>query len=155
MRVHRDRRQPEPVRARTVARWSALGSLAVGAAGQIAYHLMTAVGMTHAPAPIVAAVACLPVAVLGMGAALAHLAAHDQTTVHPAAALDTTPDTPAVRLDTAAARAAIEDAYTRGLSVREAAALSTRSASYLGQAYSRLRDADTLPGQLAFVSGGH
>lgn len=80
-----------PGRARTFARWSALGSLIVGAAGQIAYHLMTAVGMTHAPAPIVAAVACLPVAVLGMGAALAHLVTHDQATVHPAAALDTTP----------------------------------------------------------------
>jgi hypothetical protein len=66
-------------RARTFARWSALGSLVLGAAGQVAYHLMTAAGITQAPWQITAAVACLPVAVLGMGAALAHLVAegHD------------------------------------------------------------------------------
>ncbi|GAA3603571.1 hypothetical protein GCM10022223_19020 [Kineosporia mesophila] len=63
-------------RARTFARWSAIGSLALGAGGQVAYHLMAAAGMTKAPWPIVALVACLPVIVLGMGAALAHLV-HD------------------------------------------------------------------------------
>lgn len=62
-----------PPRARAFARWSAIGSLALGAAGQVAYHLMIARGVTHAPWPITTAVACLPVAVLGMGAALAHL----------------------------------------------------------------------------------
>ncbi len=62
-----------PARARTFARWSALGSLVLGAAGQVAYHLMSATGVTQAPWQITAAVACLPVAVLGMGAALAHL----------------------------------------------------------------------------------
>jgi hypothetical protein len=60
-------------RARTFARWSAAGSLALGAGGQVAYHLMTAAGVTTAPPAITAVVACLPVAVLGMGAALAHL----------------------------------------------------------------------------------
>lgn len=65
-----------PAPARRFARWSALGSLLLGAAGQIAYHLMTAAGMAEAPWQITAAVACLPVAVLGMGAALAHLVAH-------------------------------------------------------------------------------
>jgi hypothetical protein len=59
--------------ARTFAKWSAIGSLAVGALGQIAYHLMAAAGWDSAPWQITAAVACLPVAVLGMGAALAHL----------------------------------------------------------------------------------
>ena len=59
--------------AKRFARASALGSLALGAAGQIAYHLMKAAGILHAPWPITAAVACLPVAVLGMGAALHHL----------------------------------------------------------------------------------
>ncbi|GAA0717947.1 ABC transporter permease [Dactylosporangium roseum] len=58
---------------RAFARWSAIGSLIFGAAGQIAYHLMTAAGITNAPWWITTAVACLPVAVLGMGAALAHL----------------------------------------------------------------------------------
>jgi hypothetical protein len=60
-------------RARRFAMVSAIGSLIIGAAGQVAYHLMTAAGMTSAPWPITTAVACLPVAVLGMGAALAHL----------------------------------------------------------------------------------
>ncbi|BCJ65880.1 ABC transporter permease [Polymorphospora rubra] len=62
-----------PGKARRFAKWSALGSLVVGAAGQVAYHLMTAAGMTAAPWWITTAVACLPVVVLGMGAALAHL----------------------------------------------------------------------------------
>jgi hypothetical protein len=62
-----------PARARRFARWSAIGSLVLGALGQVAFHLMTAAGITAAPWPITALVACLPVAVLGMGAALAHL----------------------------------------------------------------------------------
>ncbi|MER7278845.1 ABC transporter permease [Dactylosporangium sp. NPDC000244] len=62
-----------PAAARSFARWSAIGSLIFGGAGQVAYHLLTAAGVTHAPWQITTAVACLPVAVLGMGAALAHL----------------------------------------------------------------------------------
>ncbi|HEX5741922.1 MAG TPA: ABC transporter permease [Pilimelia sp.] len=62
-----------PERARRFAKWSALGSLAVGALGQVAYHLLVAAGIESAPWWITTAVACLPVAVLGMGAALAHL----------------------------------------------------------------------------------
>lgn len=59
--------------ARRFAKWSAIASLVVGAAGQIAYHLMAATGVDVAPWWITTLVACLPVAVLGMGAALAHL----------------------------------------------------------------------------------
>ncbi|TWF94422.1 ABC transporter permease [Saccharopolyspora dendranthemae] len=62
-----------PAKARRFAKYSALGSLALGALGQIAFHLMKAAGMTEAPWLITAGVACLPVAVLGMGAGLAHL----------------------------------------------------------------------------------
>ncbi|MFI7574297.1 ABC transporter permease [Micromonospora sp. NPDC049497] len=62
-----------PERARRFAKWSAIGSLVVGALGQVAYHLLVAAGVTSAPWWITTAVACLPVAVLGMGAALAHL----------------------------------------------------------------------------------
>ncbi|MFJ6195755.1 ABC transporter permease [Micromonospora sp. NPDC092111] len=62
-----------PDRARRFAKWSAIASLAVGALGQVAYHLLVANGVTAAPWWITTAVACLPVAVLGMGAALAHL----------------------------------------------------------------------------------
>jgi len=62
-----------PPRARRFAAWSAIGSLVLGAAGQVAYHLMESAGITAAPWWITTVVACLPVAVLGMGAALAHL----------------------------------------------------------------------------------
>jgi len=62
-----------PARARRFAKWSAIGSLVLGALGQVAYHLMAAADVASAPWPITTVVACLPVAVLGMGAALAHL----------------------------------------------------------------------------------
>ncbi|WP_345364312.1 hypothetical protein [Actinoallomurus liliacearum] len=70
-----------PVRARRFAKWSAIGSLTLGALGQVAYHLLSAAHVTRAPWQITTIVACLPVAVLGMGAALAHLI-HD---THPEA----------------------------------------------------------------------
>lgn len=60
-------------RTREFAKWSTFGSLALGMAGQVAYHLMTAAGVTRAPWPITTLVSCLPVVVLGCGAALAHL----------------------------------------------------------------------------------
>jgi hypothetical protein len=62
-----------PGPARRFAKWSAVGSLVLGAAGQVAYHQMAAAGMTAAPWVVTTAVSCLPVAVLGMGAALAGL----------------------------------------------------------------------------------
>lgn len=62
-----------PPRARDFARASAIGALVLGALGQIAYHLMAAAHMSAAPWQITALVSCLPVAVLGMGAALIHL----------------------------------------------------------------------------------
>jgi hypothetical protein len=65
-------------RARSFAKWSAIGSLALGAAGQVAYHLMTAQHVTTAPWEITTAVACLPVIVLGFGTALAHLQHHSR-----------------------------------------------------------------------------
>jgi len=55
------------------ARASAVAALVVGALGQIAFHVMAAAGLGAAPWWITAAVACLPVGVLGMGAALAHM----------------------------------------------------------------------------------
>ncbi|MEU4390319.1 ABC transporter permease [Kribbella sp. NPDC023855] len=62
-----------PAAARRFAKVSALASLVLGALGQVAYHLLDAAGVTQAPWWITTVVACLPVAVLGMGAALAHL----------------------------------------------------------------------------------
>ncbi|MBY8861128.1 sigma-70 region 4 domain-containing protein [Nocardia sp. CA2R105] len=60
-------------RTRGYAKYSAFGSLILGAIGQVAYHLMRAAGVTTAPWGVTVLVACLPVAVLGMGAALAHM----------------------------------------------------------------------------------
>lgn len=64
-------------KAKAFAKRSAITSLVVGALGQIAYHVMEAAGVGVAPWYITAAVACLPVAVLGMGAALAHMVKAD------------------------------------------------------------------------------
>jgi hypothetical protein len=60
-------------RTRRFARWSAFGSLVLGMAGQIAYHLLAQDHAARAPWGITTAVSCLPVLILGMGAALAHL----------------------------------------------------------------------------------
>ena len=70
-------------RVRRFAKWSAVGALVLGAAGQITYHLMIAGHVSTAPWWITTAVSCLPVVVLGFGAALAHLQhpRHDRTEV--------------------------------------------------------------------------
>src|ERR1022692_3754627 len=65
-------------RTRRFARRSAIGSLILGMAGQVAYHLLTQAGARHAPWGITTAVSCLPVLVLGIGAALAHLLRADE-----------------------------------------------------------------------------
>jgi hypothetical protein len=62
-----------PAGARRFARWSALGALAYGMAGQIIYHLLAVGQATAAPWPVVVVVSCMPVAVLGLAAALTHL----------------------------------------------------------------------------------
>ena len=64
-------------RTRRFARWSAIGSLLLGMAGQVAYHLLAQNRVTHAPWGVTTAVSCLPVLVLGMGAALAHMLRSD------------------------------------------------------------------------------
>lgn len=63
---------------RRYAMLSAAASLLVGAAGQVAYHVMEARHITSAPWQIITMVACLPVAVVGMGAVLAHLVVHER-----------------------------------------------------------------------------
>jgi hypothetical protein len=70
-------------RTRRFARCSAICSFALGMAGQVAYHLMAQAGMARAPWAITTIVSCLPVLVLAMGTALAHMLRAD------AAALDT------------------------------------------------------------------
>jgi len=60
-------------RTRRFAKWSAIFSFALGMAGQVAYHLMAQAGMARAPWAVTTIVSCLPVLVLAMGTALAHL----------------------------------------------------------------------------------
>jgi hypothetical protein len=61
-------------RTRRFARWSAICSLvALGMAGQVAYHLMAQAGTARAPWPVTTIVSCLPVLVLAMGTTLAHM----------------------------------------------------------------------------------
>jgi len=62
-----------PERARSFARRSAVGALALGMLGQVVYHLLAAAGAVRAPWPVVVLVSCLPVVTLGFGAALTHL----------------------------------------------------------------------------------
>jgi hypothetical protein len=69
-----------PLRAQRFAKRSAIAAFVLGGLGQIAYHLMTAARLTIAPWPITTVVSCLPVVVLGFGAALAHLQQHDGRT---------------------------------------------------------------------------
>lgn len=66
---------------RSFAKWSAIGSLLLGALGQVAFHLLAVYGMTAAPWQVVTVVSCLPVLVLGMGAALGHMLARDAQAV--------------------------------------------------------------------------
>ncbi|MFI9406859.1 sigma factor-like helix-turn-helix DNA-binding protein [Nocardia sp. NPDC052316] len=76
-------------RTRSYAKYSAFGSLVLGAVGQVAYHLMQAAGMSTAPWPVTVLVACLPVVVLGMGAALAHMISSEH---HPRTAVRSEPE---------------------------------------------------------------
>jgi hypothetical protein len=66
-------------RTRQFAKWSAIFSFALGMAGQVAYHLLAQAGAARAPWPITTIVSCLPVLVLGMGTALAHMLRADAT----------------------------------------------------------------------------
>lgn len=72
-------------RTRRFARWSAIGALVLGMAGQVAYHLLTQAGVTRAPWEVTTLVSCLPVVVLGMGSSLAHLLRSDVANTRAAA----------------------------------------------------------------------
>ncbi len=67
-------------RTRRFAKWSAICSFALGMAGQVAYHLLAQAGAARAPWAITTIVSCLPVLVLGMGTALAHMLRTDAAT---------------------------------------------------------------------------
>jgi hypothetical protein len=67
-------------RTRRFAKWSAIFSFALGMAGQVAYHLLAQAGAARAPWPVTTIVSCLPVLVLAMGTALAHMLRADAHT---------------------------------------------------------------------------
>jgi hypothetical protein len=67
-------------RTRRFAKWSAISSFALGMAGQVAYHLLAQAGAARAPWPVTTIVSCLPVLVLAMGTALAHMLRADAGT---------------------------------------------------------------------------
>ena len=64
-------------RTRGFARRSAIAALVLGMVGQVAYHLLAQAGVTRAPWEVTTVVSCLPVLVLGLGSALAHLLRSD------------------------------------------------------------------------------
>lgn len=98
-------------RTRGYAKYSAIGSLILGATGQVAYHLMRAAGVTAAPWGVTVLVACLPVAVLGMGAALAHMIIREHHDIG-----ECTTNAPPVRTDESSVRGSEP---VRTVSVRE------------------------------------
>lgn len=71
---------------------SAVGALILGAAGQVAYHLLEVADKTRAPWWITTIVSCLPVVVLGLGATLAHLIRRDahEAETEPSPSVETT-----------------------------------------------------------------
>jgi len=69
-------------RTRRFARWSAICSFALGMAGQVAYHLLAQAEAARAPWPVTTIVSCLPVLVLAMGTALAHMLRADAAPGH-------------------------------------------------------------------------
>jgi len=71
------------VRTRRFAMWSAIGSLVLGVAGQVAYHLLAEAHVTRAPWQVTTLVASLPVLVLGLGTALAHMLRADSSVAGP------------------------------------------------------------------------
>jgi hypothetical protein len=67
-------------RTRRFAKWSSICSFTLGMAGQVSYHLLAQAGTTRAPWAITTIVSCLPVLVLAMGTALAHMLRADAHT---------------------------------------------------------------------------
>ena len=79
-------------RTRRFAKWSAIFSFTLGMAGQVAYHLMAQAGMARAPWAITTVVSCLPVLVLAMGTALAHMLRGDAEATDRSGTTDDPPD---------------------------------------------------------------
>ena len=79
-------------RTRRFAKWSAICSFLLGMAGQVASHLLADAGAARAPWAITTVVSCLPVLVLGMGTALAHMLRADAAATDRSGTTDDAPD---------------------------------------------------------------
>ncbi|HXL94270.1 MAG TPA: hypothetical protein VN969_35510 [Streptosporangiaceae bacterium] len=103
-------------RTRRFARRSAIFSFTLGGAGQVAYHLLEQARITQAPWQVTTIVSCLPVLVLAMGTALAHMLHADAiaTGSGPGSARDQRPDRSAglVRADHALSAPGRADSMT-------------------------------------------
>jgi hypothetical protein len=69
-------------RTRRFARRPAVGALLLGMAGQVANHLLAETHVTRAPWPVTTLVASLPVLVLRLGTAPAHMLQADACGLH-------------------------------------------------------------------------
>jgi hypothetical protein len=116
-----------PEAARKFAKWSAIGSLALGVLGQVAYHLLSAAHATRAPWPVVVLVSSLPVIVLGFGAALSHLlrSAPGAPEAHP----ETVPEVHGEPVPAAPAPVPVPEPAGTPLSVPERTRPSTRTST--------------------------
>lgn len=108
-----------PDRARSFAKRSAIGSLALGMSGQVIFHLLAAGHAQRAPWIVTVLVACMPVAVLGFGAGLTHLLRADEPEPEPQAeeVPETVPEQPKPVVATSAetaAKAALAATITAG-----------------------------------------
>ena len=72
---------PVPEDARRFAKRSAFGALALGFFGQVVFHVLTSLGWSRAPVWVTVLVSCIPVAVVGLAAALVHLMSREQEEV--------------------------------------------------------------------------
>jgi hypothetical protein len=93
---------------REFARASAIGALALGCSGQVAFHLMAASRMARAPWYVTMLVACVPVVTFGFAVALTHMLLADAKAV-PESASEPVP-VPAARPAPRAALALVPDA---------------------------------------------
>ena len=128
-------------RTRTFAFRSAVGALALGCLGQVAFHLLAAAGWTVAPWPVVMAVACLPVVTLSFAAALVHLKRADAL-AETACDSDATADATGDGKDDSGDK--MHDKTGGGLSVEEEAARDGVSPGAVRKRRERARKAEAL-----------
>ena len=121
-----------PDAARKFAKWSAIGALALGMLGQAAYHVLAAAHATRAPWPVVVLVSCLPVATLGVGAALSHLLRSGAPEAAPKTAPEGAPCRPSNRSGSTRTRTCTRTRLCR-------AETRTRNADYENRTRSRCR----------------